>query len=254
MGEIISSLTFQPPLVEYTIKSKSLKLLKTSRGHTIPCIWYDNKAKYTIIFSHGNAEDFICIRDWIKSKFLQFVNVNCLIYEYTGYTYIDGVTEGVGPSEENVFADVDATYQYAINELKIPSDRIIMFGRSLGSGPSCYIASKYKIRGVILHSPIASIFRVMLNFRFTMPGDKFCNVDRVKQTDCPVFVIHGSRDEIVSIDHARELHRNSKVKYPLYVVKGAQHNNVELFSNKYYEELNKFLNHLDSLESTPLES
>lgn len=45
----------------------------------------------------------------------------------------------------------------------------------------------------MLQSPLASAFRVAFNFRFTMPGDLFPNIDRVKNIACPVFVIHGTR-------------------------------------------------------------
>lgn len=46
-------------------------------------------------------------------------------------------------------------------------------------------------------SPLLSVYRVAFNFRFTLPGDMFPNVDRIRQVRCPVFVIHGTRDEIV---------------------------------------------------------
>lgn len=45
----------------------------------------------------------------------------------------------------------------------------------------------------MLQSPLASAFRVAFNFRFTMPGDLFPNIDRVKNVACPVFIIHGTR-------------------------------------------------------------
>lgn len=45
----------------------------------------------------------------------------------------------------------------------------------------------------MLQSPLASAFRVAFNFRFTMPGDLFPNIDRVKGVKCPMFIIHGTR-------------------------------------------------------------
>ena len=37
------------------------------------------------------------------------------------------------------------------------------YGRSIGSGPSCYIASHpcFKVAGLVLHSPIASGIRIL---------------------------------------------------------------------------------------------
>jgi abhydrolase domain-containing protein 17 len=35
-----------------------------------------------------------------------------------------------------------------------------------------------RIGGLVLQSPVLSIFRVAFNFRFTLPGDMFPNIDR----------------------------------------------------------------------------
>lgn len=81
-----------------------------------------------------------------------------------------------------------------------------MFGRSIGSGPSCYLAEKYHVAGLMLHAPLMSIVRVVFtNMRFTLPFDKFPNIDRIKNFDCPVFLVHGLRDEIVHITHGYRL-------------------------------------------------
>lgn len=120
-----------------------------------------------------------------------------------------------------------------------------MYGRSIGSGPSSYLAEKYEVAGVILHSPIMSALRVVFNLRFTLPFDKFPNIDRMPNIDCPVFVIHGRRDEIVPFYHAEELHAATKVKYPPYYVEGAGHNNVEKFATDYLTKIRQFISYVD---------
>lgn len=89
--------------------------------------------------------------------------------------------------------------------LNIDPNNIILFGRSIGSGPSCFLAEKYPVAGLILHSALMSALRVVFNLRWTLPFDKFPNIDRIPQIDCPIFVIHGRRDEIVPFYHAVEL-------------------------------------------------
>ena len=56
--------------------------------------------------------------------------------------------------------------------------------------------------GVILQSPLLSAYRVAFNFRFTCIGDKFPNVDYADQIRAPVFIVHGTQDE-VRLDFAR---------------------------------------------------
>lgn len=52
-------------------------------------------------------------------------------------------------------------------------------------------------------SPILSVYRVVLPLRFTLCGDMFPNIDRVPRIESPVFVIHGTRDEIVPFQHGQ---------------------------------------------------
>ena len=119
---------------------------------------------------------------------------------------------------------------YLTENLNVEPGKIILYGRSIGSGPSSYLAEKYPVAGVILHSPLMSVLRVVFNLRFTLPFDKFPNINRVARINCPIFIIHGKRDEIVPFYHAEELYLASKVKYNPYYVDGAGHNNVEKYA------------------------
>lgn len=50
-------------------------------------------------------------------------------------------------------------------------------------------------------SPILSVYRVALDFRFSLPGDMFCNIDRIAAINSPLTIIHGTRDEVVPFRH-----------------------------------------------------
>ena len=130
--------------------------------------------------------------------------------------------------------------------LNISPDNIILYGRSIGSGPSSFLAEKYPVAGVILHSGLMSAFRVVFNLRWTLPVDYFPNIDRMPNIECPVYIIHGKRDEIVPFYHAQELHKATKNKYPPYYVDGAGHNNVEKFASDYLPRIKQFIAHVDS--------
>jgi hypothetical protein len=51
---------------------------------------------------------------------------------------------------------------------------------------------------MILHSPILSGLRVLTENRLLCCFDIFPNIDRIQSVKCPVFVIHGMRDEEVA--------------------------------------------------------
>ena len=104
------------------------------------------------------------------------------------------------PSEDNCYADIEAAFNYLVKEKGISPHQIVLYGRSVGSGPSCWLARKTALNGnsvggLILHSPFASVYRVVLNFGFTVIGDKFPNIDNIKDVSCPVFICHGGHGE-----------------------------------------------------------
>ena len=205
MGDLISSLLFQPPNPTYLHPSRHF-WLTTAIKTRIPAFFIERpNAKVTILFSHGNAEDLGMIYDWFNDL-ARVLRVNIMAYDYTGY----GKSTGNVPGEEYVYSDIEAAYKYLLEVRKLQPEEIVLYGRSLGSGPSCYLAQKTakegrSVAGVILQSPLLSAFRVAFNFRFTMVWDKFPNVDYAPFIRCPVFIVHGTQDEVVPFWHGEEL-------------------------------------------------
>ena len=173
MGDAISSLLFQPPPPTYLHPSRHF-WLNTATGSRIPAFFIERpNAQVTILFSHGNAEDLGMIYDWFNDL-ARVLRVNIMAYDYTGYGKSNGA-----PCEENCYADIDAAYQYLLDVRRLQPEQIVLYGRSLGSGPSCFLAQKSakegkSVGGVILQSPLLSAYRVAFDFRFTMVGDKVC--------------------------------------------------------------------------------
>jgi hypothetical protein len=90
------------------------------------------------------------------------------------------------PSEENCYADIEAAFDHLINFRKLDSRQIIIYGRSVGSGPATYLAercakSHIEVGGLILECPFKSVLRVVADVGFTVMGDKFPNIDRMPQ-------------------------------------------------------------------------
>lgn len=201
--------------------------------------------KFTVLMSHGNAEDITRVEDWVERVFLKKVRVNVMLYEYTGYG--DGRES---PEEVKVYADAEAALWFLTTCLKIPVGRVIAYGRSLGSGPSCYLAQHHPVGGLILQTPLTSVYRVILDFRFTLPGDMFPNIDRMASIRCPLMVIHGTRDEIVKMKHAEELFaRCASARKSAFYVEGAGHNNIEAIAGApFFESVQNFVDELEEME------
>lgn len=223
----------------------------------------------TILYSHANAEDLGSIYPWCKflSKMLQ---VNLFAYDYTGYgmamdcgacgkitsfyrffrknhahhCLLVPVCHFTGPpSEDDCYADIEAAYAYLTKTLRVLPQNIVLYGRSLGSGPSCHLAALSAasvppessetavdgpVGGLILHAPFLSVYRVVLDTGCTLVGDKFPNCDIISMVASPTILIHGTSDQIVPFHHSERLYENIMEKFrtkPLYI-EGMSHNNV----------------------------
>jgi len=242
MGALISALVFQPPSLTYA-RAKKIIWLKSKDGVDIPAIHIDKKAVITILFSHGNAEDLGMVYEWLVALSYE-LRVNIFAYDYTGYGKAHGT-----PNEDSCYKNIEAAYSYLTETLLHPPENIIFFGRSLGTGPSTYLAQQLseqgvRIGGLVLQSPLLSIYRVAFNFRCTLSGDMFPNIDRMGDVSCPVFIIHGTRDEIVPFWNGEELFLSVPVYWraaPYWVI-DAGHNNIEArVSDEFFKQFRSFL-------------
>ncbi|KER19293.1 hypothetical protein T265_11884 [Opisthorchis viverrini] len=195
-----------------------------------------NKTPYTVLFSHGNAVDIGQMAGFLQSLAHRF-GVNVICYDYSGY----GVSTGQR-LEENLYADAEAVLRELRERFKVPLEQIVLYGQSIGTAPTVELATKYKVAGVVLHSPFMSGLRVVCpgtTRRFCF--DPFTNIDKVSRILSPTLIIHGTDDEIIGIHHGRELF--SRLPYPLEPawVEGAGHNDIELFA-EYAVRLDRFFN------------
>jgi hypothetical protein len=88
------------------------------------------------------------------------------------------------PSEENCYADIDAAYEHLITFRETDPRQIVLYGRSVGSGPATFLASKLategeELGGLILECPFKSVLRVVADVGCTMMNDRFPNIDRI---------------------------------------------------------------------------
>jgi len=89
-----------------------------------------------------------------------------------------------------------------------------------------------------------SAYRVALHFRFSLYGDKFCNIDNVPHMKSQTIILHGTHDEIVPFWHGQELHMAVEKKYRFrpYWAQNAGHNNIEAQDTKtFFKRLGHFL-------------
>jgi abhydrolase domain-containing protein 17 len=113
---------------------------------------YAKGSSKIFLYFHANAEDL-----GRAYKFLNYVNVylrmHVMAVEYPGY----GIYEGDNPNADKIINDADIVYKFLLKNLNWKEHDIIICGRSIGSGPGCYLASTYKPCSLVLISPHTSI-------------------------------------------------------------------------------------------------
>jgi len=220
-------------------------LLETKTFTQIPGLFIENencKSNMVILYSHGNSTDLGRMFRTLQ-ELSQALNVHVFAYEYRGY----GPTKGKVGELELIFGII-AAYEYLTHRLGFMWNNIILYGRSIGSGPSIYLASHpdYPVSGVILHSPIASGFRIFdFGFKKTDKSDLFPNCDFIEHVKAHVFLMHGEADIDVTIDHGKLLAAKCRNPYNPWWVEDGDHNNIDYnFRKSYYLRIGKFLRYV----------
>ncbi|MGB3519546.1 MAG: alpha/beta hydrolase [Elainellaceae cyanobacterium] len=232
---------FLPPTSSYAQLPGLVTVpINAVNGHQLAVLHLPNpSADYSLLYSHGNAEDLGLIRPVLDV--LHSAGVSVVSYDYSGY----GLSTGKS-SEQQSYRDITAVYRYMVDDLGIPSDRILIHGRSVGGGPSLYLATQQPSAGLILESTFTSAFRVLLPIPI-FPFDKFPNRDRLRQLNLPVLIIHGEADDTISIDHGRSLYEAASDPKRSLWVPNADHNDlVWVAGDDYVEAVRSFVASLSS--------
>ncbi|KAF3658632.1 Alpha/beta-Hydrolases superfamily protein isoform 2 [Capsicum annuum] len=200
-------------------------LVDTKRGNKIVAFYLKNPyAKLTVLYSHGNAADLGQLYD----LFVQLkanLRINLMGYDYSGY----GASTGK-PSEFDTYADIEAVYGCLQTEYGISQEDLILYGQSVGSGPTLHLAAKLpRLRGVVLHSGILSGLRVLCHANFTCCFDIYKNLNKIQKVKSPVLVIHGTEDDVVNWLHGNGLWKMARDPYEPLWIKGGGHCNLELY-------------------------
>jgi alpha-beta hydrolase superfamily lysophospholipase len=211
-------LIFQPQPASYEDSAEIIKLESTERRSISALHLVNPDARYTVLYSHGNAEDLGDLRRLLNEYRNQGFSV--FAYDYAGY----GTSEGKATTE-NVRRDADAALAYLVQHEGIPLDRIIVHGRSVGGGPALYLAEENDVAGVIVESSFVTAFRVMTRIPIA-PFDRFRNIARIDGVNCAVLVIHGREDRTIPFWHGEQLFRKAEEPKMCCWLDGADHNYI----------------------------
>ncbi|MCU0566703.1 MAG: alpha/beta hydrolase [Oculatellaceae cyanobacterium Prado106] len=228
---------FLPPPASYGRSPEILQLETTDRVKIAAVYLPNPAARYTLLYSHGNAEDLGLIRPLLKE--MRAAGFAVMAYDYRGY----GLSQG-RPSEAGSYRDIAAVYQYLRETLRVPSEQIVVVGRSLGGAISTHLVAQQPVAGLVLESTFTKAFRVILPFPI-FPFEKFPSIDRLKSIRCPLLMIHGTDDRTIPLWHGQALYDAAAEPKQFWWVEGADHNDLTLVAGaEYFQKLREFVGSL----------
>ena len=109
-----------------------------------------------LLYFHGNAECLALAQGQMQA-IVNYCNVSLIGMEYPGY----GMYQGNGTaSADKLMEDAEYVYKFIIHDMGIKESDIIVFGRSMGSGPASFLAGTFNPRALCIMSGYTSIKRV----------------------------------------------------------------------------------------------
>ncbi len=195
------SMIFLPQPASYSDTEAILKVPVTPTEDISAVYLPNEQATYTLLYIHGNAEDLGHIRPVLEQ--LHEWGFSVFAYDYRGYGTSDGKA-----SERKAYQDADAAYRYLTDQLNVPPEKIIVYGRSVGGGSATELATRYPTAGLILESTFTSAFRVIVPFPL-LPFDKFTNLSKLDDIDQPVLIMHGAADQTIPVHHGQTLYESA---------------------------------------------
>ena len=201
------------------LKNSEKVTLRVSQGVVLQGLYKKSKQKDAplIIYFGGNSDD--------ATRFLLHVEdlkgFDIVAFNYRGYVGSNGK-----PSEKNLFQDAIKIYDKFAKDSKV-----ILIGRSLGTGVAVYLASKREAKGLVLITPYDSIASLAKQKYPYLPIDlllkhKFNSIKYISKIKIPVAVIEVENDTTVPNKNTQKLIKKVKNLVAFIVLKNTTHADV----------------------------
>jgi uncharacterized protein len=207
--------------------------LETADGARLSAWWVPaDSPRGVLLFCHGNAGN---ISDRLDSiRIFNRLGLSLFIFDYRGY----GKSSG-SPSEGGTYRDVEAAWNYLVQNRRKDPQEIVVFGRSLGGPIAAWVSQVQKPQALILESTFTSLRSAA---RDRLPGffvkllvpDRYPTLQYLTRIHCPVLILHSRKDEIIPFRHGEALYAAAGEPKEFVEINGS-HNRGFLDSQPFYE-------------------
>jgi len=184
--------------------------------------WYQapRQGMPVIVYYKGNSGSFSKEHE----RYEQFVadGYGFVAFDYRGFPASPGVI-----SQQGILDDATVMFDWAAAK----GFPIVIWGRSLGSGPSTYVASVRDAEALLLETPFLSALTVAWErYPFLPVGlvmqDQFPVNEWILDVAEPVLVAHGTGDVTIGVSNGERLYALAPNKDELWIEPGAGHSDL----------------------------
>lgn len=192
-----------------------------------------------LLFFHGNAGN---ISHRLESlRIFHELGLSVLIFDYRGYGQSTG-----SPSEQGTYEDARAAWRYLVEQRRVPAERIVLFGRSLGGAVATRLATEERPAGLIVESTFRSVPALAAELYWFLPVRALARLEYpaeklISSVQAPVLVIHSSEDDIIPFSHGEALHAAASAPAEMLVLRGDHNTGFMLSGRPYITGLDAFL-------------
>ncbi|MDY0223326.1 MAG: alpha/beta hydrolase [Desulfobacterium sp.] len=227
-----------PVGMEQSLKAHEVKV--TNQGQDLYGWFVDapgSKASPLIVYYGGNAEEVSGSLEEARRNMV----ASLLFMNYRGY----GKSQG-RPSEQRLLSDALAIFDWIIAGQGIDPSRVILMGRSLGTGIAVHVAAHRQVGALILVTPFDSLVNVAKGIYPFLPVGKllrhrFDSVSAAPGIKTPMLAVIADQDEIIPTANSLNLVNAWGGPAETLAIKGATHNDISAFPS-YWKEIERFIN------------
>ena len=217
--------------------------LQTADGTSVHAWWCPVEGTAgAVLYCHGNAGN-LSHRGSQVAVWQRQMNMSVLIFDYPGYG-----KSGGKPTEAGCYAAADAAYEWLIGTAKVPAERILIYGGSLGGGVAVDLASRRPHRALALLHTFTSIPDMAQKQYPWLPArwlvrNRFDNLAKIPQCTRPVFIAHGDCDQLVPYGQSEQLFAAANQPKFFLTLNGCGHNDPA--GPEFFDALQKFLKNVE---------
>ncbi len=203
--------------------------------------WYvpAPEARATLLFCHGNGGN---ISHRLESILIfHRLGLNVFIFDYRGY----GLSSG-RPSEQGTEQDALAAWHWLTGEKQVKSEKLLIFGRSLGGAIAAGLACGRAAAGLVLESSFTSYCDIGRHHYPWLPVRliaryRYATIEKMSGLGMPVLVVHSPDDDLVPFRHGRALYDACIGQKYFLEISGGHNDGFLLSGDTYVQGLDRFV-------------